>query len=426
MSFRAARYCNIYVGSVALVFAALAPGLRPTLAEDWPGWRGPRRDGVSREQSVPQSWTAESGVAWRATLPGSGISNPIVWQDRVICTGSDGVDQQDLHVVCLDARSGRELWHTQLWGTAPTLHHATKSSMASPSPVTDGQHVYALFGTGDAFCLDMQGRLVWQRSLASEYGPFENRFAASSSPLLFGETVIFQCDHYGPSYLLAVDKRTGANRWKTDRPDTWLSWSSPVVAERGASRAAELIVSGSERLDAYDAHTGESLWTLGGMARECIPTPIVADDRVLATSGPGAATYSVRLGGRGDITESHVDWATTRGNPYVPSAILVGTRFYLVDDHGIASCLDAKSGKTLWRKRFEGDYTASPVAADGAVYFTNEVGTTLVLDANEDRYVELSRNTIDEPVYASPAIAGGRIYLRSATRLWCIAGDLAR
>ena len=175
------------------------------------------------------TWSADSGVRWKTPLPGSGISNPIVWGEWVVCTCSDGARQQDLHVICLDRASGRERWHTRLWGTAPTLYHETKSSMASPSPITDGRHIYAFFGSGDVFCLDPAGGLVWQRSLAEEYGAFENRFAASSSPLLFEDTLIVQCDHYGSSYLLAIDKHSGANRWKTDRPEVWLSWSSPVV-----------------------------------------------------------------------------------------------------------------------------------------------------------------------------------------------------
>jgi len=405
---------------VAWVALIVAVAIVPAFADDWPGWRGPRRNGVSDERNVPRHWSPTSGVRWTVPIPGSGISNPIVWQQRVICTSSDGIDQRNLHVICLDRATGRERWHARLWGTAPTLHHATKSSMASPSPVTDGRHVFAFFGTGDTFCLDMDGRLVWHRSLAAEYGRFENRFAASSSPLLFEDSLILQCDHYGPSYLLAIDKQSGADRWKTDRPEAWLSWSSPIIASVDDASQRELIVCGSEKMDAYDPRSGAKLWTLDGMARECIPTPIAVGDRILATSGPGAATYSVRLGGRGDVTDSHVEWASTRGNPYVPSAILVGQRFYLVDDHGIASCLDARSGKTVWRKRFDGDYTASPVAAD--VYFTNEVGATLLVDAAAERYRELARNTIDEPVFASPAIADGCIYLRSARRLWCIDG----
>jgi outer membrane protein assembly factor BamB len=309
-----------------------------------------------------------------------------------------------------------------MWGTAPTLHHETKSSMASPSPATDGEHIYAFFGSGDVFCLDFSGRLVWQRSLAAEYGEFENRFAASSSPVLFEDTLIVQCDHYGTSYLLAIDKRTGQNRWKADRPECWLSWSSPVCTQPSGADA-ELIVCGSLKMDAYDPHSGEKLWTLRGLQRECIPTPIASGGNIFATSGPGGDTFAVRGGGRGDVTDTHVIWSHNRGNPYVPSAILVGQRYYLVDDRGIATCLDATNGNSLWRKRFGGEFTASPVACDNRVYFTNEAGSTLVIQADADRYTELARNEIGEPVYASAAIAAGRIYLRSATRLWCVGGE---
>jgi hypothetical protein len=388
--------------------------------ENWPGWRGPERNGTTTDRGAPLVWSAETGARWKATLPGSGISNPIVWKKRVVCTSSDGARQQDLHVICLDRDTGREQWHARLWGTAPTLYHETKSSMASPSPITDGQHVYAFFGSGDVFCLDFTGRLLWHRSLAAEYGAFENRFAASSSPLLFEDTLIVQCDHYGASYVLAIDKLTGANRWKTDRPEVWLSWSSPICVQADASHACELILCGSEKIDAFDPRTGGKLWTLGGMARECIPTPVVGHGLIFATSGPGAASYAVRPGGRGDVSSSHVVWTCTRGNPFVPSAILVGDYYYLVDDHGIGTCLDAGTGKVVWKKRFGGEFTASPVAAEGRVYFTNEAGTTLVIRADTAKYEELARNSIDEPVFASLAISGGMIFIRSARQVWCL------
>lgn len=201
----AARWVSLCVG-LTLV------GLASARAENWPGWRGPRRNGVTTDSGVPLEWSSASGVRWKVPLPGSGISNPIVWESVVVCTSSDGARQQDLHVIALDRDTGRRLWHARYWGTAPTLHHETKSSMATPSPVTDGEHVYAFFGSGDVFCLDFDGRLVWQRSLAGEYGAFENRFAASSSPLVFEDSLILQCDHYGASYVLAIDKHTGANR----------------------------------------------------------------------------------------------------------------------------------------------------------------------------------------------------------------------
>jgi outer membrane protein assembly factor BamB len=312
-----------------------------------------------------------------------------------------------------------------MWGTAPTLHHETKSSMASPSPVTDGEHIYAFFGSGDVFCFDMSGRLEWQRALSNEYGVFENRFAASSSPLLFEDLLIVQCDHFGPSYALAIDKRTGANRWKADRAGVWLSWSSPICVSAGDTGARELILCSSEKIDALDPRSGEPLWTLRGMARECIPTPVVGHGLIYAVSGPGAASFAVRPGGRGDVTDSHVVWTSTRGNPYVPSAILVGDYYYIADDHGIGTCLEAATGKQVWRKRFGGDFTSSPVSADGRIYFTNETGTTLVIRANTRQFEELARNTIDQSVYASPAISDGRILLRSASHLWCLSGEAA-
>jgi hypothetical protein len=276
------------------------------------------------------------------------------------------------------------------------------------------------------FCLDLDGRLVWQRALSAEYGMFENRFAASSSPLLFEDTVILQCDHYGSSYAIAIDKQSGANRWKRDRPEVWLSWSSPTCVKTGNTDGCELILCSSEKIDALDPRSGEKRWTLRGMARECIPTPVAGHGLLYAVSGPNGTSFAIRPGGRGDVTDSRVVWTSTRGNPYVPSAILVGDHYYLVDDHGIATCLEAASGKIAWRKRLGGDFTASPVSAEGRVYFTNEAGSTVVIRADTAGYEELARNSIDEPVFASPAISAGRFFLRSASHLWCLAEPEAR
>ena len=196
-----------------------------------------------------------------------------------------------------------------------------------------------------------------------------------------------------------------------------------VAGLRAAPDGAQvLVLSSSEKLDGLDPRTGQKLWTLGGMARECIPTPIVSRGRIYVTSGPNAPSMAVRLGGR-EETGPQVEWSSPRGNPYVPSAIVVGDLYYLVDDHGVGSCLDAETGKTVWRKRFGGDFTASPVAADGRVYFTNEAGETIVIRAGSRGYEELARNAIGEPVFASAAIAGGQLFLRSASHLWAIAGS---
>jgi outer membrane protein assembly factor BamB len=406
--------------SVSLFAAA---DLREAKSENWPGWRGPGGNGLSHETGLPTHWSREKGVLWKTPLLGSGISSPIIWEDRVFVTASDGPDRDNLHVICLERDNGKSLWHQQLWGTSPTRYHGTKSSMASPAPVTDGKFVFAFFGTGDVFCLDFDGELIWQRSLASEYGAFENRFAASSSPLVYDQTVILQCDHYGDSDLIALDKTTGADVWKIDRPESWLSWASPQLVPVENTDRFELVVSGSHKLDAFNPTNGEKLWTVQGMCRECIPSPVFGNGLVYAVSGPKGPTFAVRPGGRGDVTGSRVAWSTTRGAPFVPSAIVVGERYYLVDDRGIATCLDANTGKVRWGKRLSGQYTASPVAADGKVFFCDESGTTVVVASDTDRFQEIARNELNEPIFASPAISDGKLFLRTAKHLFCIAGS---
>lgn len=386
--------------------------------ENWPGWRGPRRNGISNETRVPTRWTDSEGIQWKVPIIDSGGSSPIVWEDKIFLTAADGPRKSNLHVICLSRDTGKEIWHRQFWGTAPTLFHDPKGSMATPAPVTDGSLVFAFFGTGDVFCLDVAGDLHWQRSLAGEYGEFENRFGAASSPVVYDGTLILQCDHYGASYIVAIDKQTGANRWKVNRPECWLSWSSPQLVPVG--ERFELVVSGSHKVDAFNPASGEKLWTVQGMARECIPTPVFGDGLVFVVSGPNNPTLAIRPGGTGDVTASHVAWQNQRGAPFVPSAIVVGAHYYLVDDQGIGTCLDAQKGKLLWQKRFAGAYSASPVAAEGRVYFTDEAGTTIVVDANEKRFREVSRNSLGEPVFASPAISDGRIFIRSASHLFAI------
>lgn len=389
----------------------------PCAAAEWPGWRGPFRNGVTADTGVPTQWSATDNVLWRVPLPGVGIANPVVWKNQVIITASEGREHGELHVVCFDRKTGEKQWHQRLWGTSPSLFYP-HSGMASPSPVTDGERIFTFFGTGDVFCFDMDGGLLWQRALSHEYGRFQNRFAASSSPLLFENRLILQCDHYGDSYLVALDPATGANLWKTDRPEAWHSWSSPQII--ASADLHELIVSGSKKLDAYAPTSGDQLWTVNGLTQECIPTPVFAQGLLYAVSGPNGNHIAIRPGGRGDVTETHVVWKYRRGTSFVPSAIIIDDRYYLADDKGFARCWEIPSGKILWRQRFKGKYTASPVAADGKLFFVNETGTTLVLDATSRDYVELARNDIDEDVLSSPAVSHACFFLRTSKHLVCI------
>ena len=414
------RGFGLFLVPVALACTTLsiAIGPQPSRADNWPGWRSDG-NGVSAESGIPARWSASENVLWKTELPGAGISSPVVWDDRVFVTAADGKDLDNLQVFCLDRERGAVRWREQFWGTSPTLYHAQKSSMATPAPVTDGERVFGFFGTGDVFALTVDGELLWHRSLAAEYGTFENRFAASSSPLVFEDTLILQCDHYGASYVIAIDKETGANRWKVDRPECWLSWATPKLCELGGGRH-ELVVSGSHKLDAFDPRTGEKLWTVNGMQRECIPTPLFAHGWVYAVSGPSGPSYAIEAGGRGDVTETHVRWKNPRGAPFVPSAIVAGEGYFLVDDQGILTRLNAKTGRLDWQKRLGGAFTASPVAAAGKVYFTNEDGLTIVVAADSDQYEEIARNPLNEPVFSSAAISKGCIFLRTSARLYCI------
>lgn len=404
---------------------------QPLLAEspesfggNWPAWRGPRGDGHSDETNLPLRWSRSEGVRWKSPLPGVGVSSPVVWGDRVFVTSSDGHrDRHDqLHVLCFDRRDGRLLWHRRFWGTAPTRSHGRKSSMATPTGVTDGTHVWAFFGTGDLFCLDFEGDLIWARSLAQEYEPFQNRFGMGSSPVLIDSVLVLECDHWGQSYLLGVDKTTGENAWRTDRTEQ-LGWSSPLVVDVEGKK--QVVVCATFGVKGYDPTTGQELWVAWGMSRSCIPTAVANDHMIYAVSGQGGRTLAIRKGGRGDVTETHVAWQATRGAPYVPSPLVVEGLYYLVDDRGIATCFDAETGARVWQKRLGGNFTASPVAGGGKIYFIDEEGTTTVLKPGREFEV-LAKNELGEPVYASPAIARGDLFIRTHGNLYCIAAPDAK
>ena len=270
----------VWLRSSSLFWIVLALCTASLGADNWPGWRGPDRCGISEDKGIPTKWSPADGIAWKAALPGNGVSSPVVWGDKIFVTASDTDDPSELHIVALNRQDGSKRWHLRLWGTSPTRYHATKSSMASATPVTDGQHVFAFFGTGDVFCVDVDGHMAWHRSLASENGSFENRFSATSSPLLYRDLLVVQCDHYGDSYALAMDKESGENRWKVARPKTWLSWSSPQLAPVEDGKKYELVLCSSLRIDGLDPETGRKLWTMGGMQRECIPTPVLGHQMI--------------------------------------------------------------------------------------------------------------------------------------------------
>lgn len=386
----------------------------PGRADNWPSWRGPTEQGISTEKNLPVEWSAAKNVAWKAPLSGAGVSTPVVWGDRVFLTASDGRRNDQLHILCFHRNDGRQLWHVQLFGTAPTDMY-TAGGMAVSTPVTDGKYVYALFGTGDLFCLDFDGRPRWIRSLAQEYGPFRNRWGMGSSPILIDDLLVIQVDHWGQSYLLGIEAPTGKNRWKTDRA-VHVNWTSPLPMR--VNGRTEIIALGTERAEGYDARTGKRLWSVPGMDEQCVPTPVHHDNLLLVCCERG--TQGIRLAdSQNKQTAPSVVWKNSRAKSYVASPLYYQGCLYIPQDRGIVTCLDADTGKQLWKERLGGSYRASPVAADGKVYITTLEGTVFVLLAGKEFRV-LSRNDLKEDMVASPAVADGAIFLRGEKHLFCI------
>ena len=379
-------------------------------AADWPQWRGPFGTGISDERNLPERWSATENVAWKSPLVGVGVSSPIVVGEYVFVTSqigagvrrpgnhprlaqgvaaansgeralsaASGGDDRTLFVIeAFNRRDGRRLWEHRIEaaGLLPGVHD--KHNLASPSPVSDGQMVYAWFGTGQIVALDMSGKQVWARHLGKDVSPFEINWGHASSPTLFQDSLILLCDHGPAAYLLAVDKRTGADRLKTDRGRGRSSYTTPFVV--AAASGPELIVNSSERVDAYDPRTGAFLWHVGGSNQFPIPSPTFNDGIVYMSRGYRSGPYmAVRPGGRGDISASHVVWQVNTGAPYISSLVYDAGLIYMANDVGALTVVDAKTGDKVWQERVDGIFSASPVAGDGKVYFLSETGETIVL-----------------------------------------------
>lgn len=418
----------------------------PLCAGDWPQWRGPASQGTSTESNLPTTWSATQNIAWKARLAGFGASSPIVWGDLVIATSQIGTattrsgnhprlarDDQALasreHAIegarmpstsakgdvflaveAFSRADGSRQWEYQLKaiGPFPELHE--KHNLATPTPVTDGERIYAWFGNGQLVALDMKGKLVWTRHLGEE-APFENQWGHGSSPIVHRDTLILLCDHFPAAYLLALDKRTGKQVWKVDRGKGRVAHSTPVLIP--GVESVELLVNSSERIDVYSPADGKLLWHAGSERQTPIPTPVSHDGVIYMSRGYRNSDYLALLpGGR-------VKWQQPSGASYVPSILHYQGLLYMTNEIGVVTCAEASTGERVWRHRLGGIFFASPVAGDGKVYMTSETGETFVLRAGRAPEV-LATNDIGERLIASPAISGGRIFLRSDGTLFAV------
>ena len=406
-------------------------------AANWPQWRGPEASGVSAETNLPAEWSGARNVAWKTRIQGRGNSSPVVWGDRLFVTSaiegdklpgaaapkhivegqefvhpdSTGSDRSHkLLVICLDKASGKVLWERTAYEGRVYDDRHKKGSYASPTPVTDGNLVYAYFGSEGLHAYTLDGKPAWKIS-PGKLGTLG--MGPGTSPVLGAGLLFLQCDleEGDASFLLAVDQKTGVERWRAPRPAR-ATWSTPLL------RNGQLIASAAEFVIAYDAATGKELWRQKGVVGNAIPSPVGGADMVYVSAGyPDKRAFALKLEEDGAVA-----WSYSKGTAYVPSPILYGDYLYLMTDRGLLTCLDAKSGAVQYeggRVPAPATFTASPVAYEGKLLLTSEDGDTYVIKAGPKHEV-LGKNSIGEAVYASPAIADGVLYLRGVEHIYAI------
>ena len=392
------------------------------LSGDWPCWRGPQRNGVSSDTVAPLHWTPESGIRWKAEIAGAGYCSPIVVRDQVILTASSGFHDEQLHVLSFRLSDGKPAWHTRLLGvrTKRSYSRPPRRGQAAPSIAAGSDRVVAVFGTGEMACVDLEGRPLWFRSLSEDYGPMTNEYGFASTPVLDDQHGYLQVDQDGNSYLLSFDLQTGRTHWCTPRTDTGDNWSTPALCEIAGQRL--LICSGTEHIRAYDAATGKPRGRVDGIAKLCCPTPVMIDDRVVVTSGPGGNATAVSVAAMAnDDSDEVILWRNVRGGGFIPSPIVVNDLYFHANYTGIVTCLSAETGELVTQKRIGGRFYASPITAQNRIYFTDLTGKTTVVKADETLKT-LAENELGEAVAASAAISNGLIFLRGDRHLYCIEG----
>jgi outer membrane protein assembly factor BamB len=393
---------------------ALAPVLpSPDAERHWPRFRGPTGQGETAEKGLPVTWDRSGrNVLWRAKVAGRGNSSPIVWGERVFLT-SASEKGAERHVLCYRLADGHLLWSTKAPVRPPEEGVRDKNGFASATPVTDGERVISFLGSCGLVCHDLDGKQLWHYELPT----LRTTHGTGSSPLLYKDLVILSQDqNQADSVFLAVDKRTGKKVWQHPRPKA-MTWTTPVVVRVGDRD--EMVIAGAETVKGYDPATGKELWSLAGATHEVIPAVVVGKGLIYSASGRNGPVLALRPGGTGDVTETHLAWRAVRHGAHVPSPVLVGGRLYAANDMGIVACLDAVTGKLLYQERLSDRFSASPVVANGLIYLPGESGVTHVLRAGE-AFEVVAKNDLGSPILASPAVAGGRMLLRTEEELVCV------
>jgi len=400
---------------IAVILLTVISATVSARGSDWPGWRGPHGDGRADDASVPTHWSATENVHWKTPIPGGGHSSPIIVGDRIFITTAVESDQSR-RLICLNRLDGKPLWEREVL-KAPLEQRHERNSFASATPATDGKHVWVSFLKNPdihLICFDVDGNEVWRKSP----GTFQSVHGFCSSPVLHENLVVLNCDQDAKAWIVAYDKATGEERWRTDRPNRTRSYCTPIVIDVEGTK--QLVLSGSKCVASYDPATGKQIWIINGPTEQFVASLAYTDGVLFMTAGfPQLHILGIDPRGRGDVTNSHILWRTHKGVSYVPSPVASDHWFFNVSDNGIASCFEAKTGNVMWKERLGRRHSASAVAAGDHVYFVDDDGETFVVKAAPE-FNLVSQNSLGEACFASPAVSKGQLFIRTATHLYCI------
>ena len=393
------------------------------LAENWTRFRGANGQGISTEKDLPIEWSDTQNVVWKTEIPGNGWSSPVVFEDHIFLTTATN-DGKSCRVICLKRKDGAIVWNREVH-VQETGPKRDQNSYATPTPVTDGKKVYAVFADGAVVAVDYQGQLLWKNSEVE----FHSLHGLGASPILIGDQLIMPFDGnsaedrqigwkipWDKAVVLSLDTATGQVRWKGKRGKSRVGHVSPILIDDGK----QVVTAGGDRVQSHDVASGQRIWSVYSQGEGVTPSPAIGDGLIFTSSGFEEPTIrAIRLGGEGDVTETHIEWEQKKGVPAIPSLLYVKPFLYTITRDNILHCINALDGGIEWVKRLSGKYWASPILADGRIYILSEDGVTLVLRPGE-KYDEIARNSLGETCMASMAVSQGHFYIRTANRLYCI------
>jgi outer membrane protein assembly factor BamB len=400
--------------SLCLVLLASVSGQHP---QDWPEFRGPTGQGHSTETNLPLDWSESRNIRWKVPLRGRGWSSPVVAGGKLwMTTAVSDPDGASLRAISYDVETGAEITNTEVVRLRSAALKNAKNSHASPTPILDGDRVYVHFGGDGTAALDAaSGAIAWKARF-----PYASQHGSGGSPALYRDLLIFSADGHEEAFVVALDKRTGKVKWKTPRRMPFdQAYTTPLVINVGGRD--QLISVGAYRAVAYEPLTGKELWRVrydNGFSN--VPRPVFGHGLVyIATGFQQPTLIAVRPDGQSDVTSTHIAWTLSRGAPFTPSPLLVGDELYVINDMGVLTCVDAKSGAVHWQQRIGGNHSASPILADGRIYFLSEEGVATVI-APGKTFQKLATSELDGATLASIAVARGSFFIRSHTHLYRI------